>query len=142
MANKLHSSLTGADLHESKGAATAASGEVAVATGSGQALFQALSYNQLVDVPVGEVQFNGDNLSGPVKIRTYTLPAVDGKWSVTSIGLGFTWNIIATSAGDKSFTTVDTFVGNTATGTVYVIGEGGAFVVGGTQTVYVTFFGL
>jgi len=52
MADVLHSSLTGADLHESKGASTAASGQVAIATGLGTAVFGNLSYSQLIGVPV------------------------------------------------------------------------------------------
>jgi hypothetical protein len=42
-----HASLTGASLHESKGAATAAINTVAVANGAGAAAFQALTYEQM-----------------------------------------------------------------------------------------------
>lgn len=52
MANVLHSTLTGADLHESKGAASASSGQVAIATGAGTAVFASLNWNQLVGRPV------------------------------------------------------------------------------------------
>ena len=51
MANVLHSTLTGADLHESKGAANAVAGQVAVATGSGTAVFGYLNYTQIAGTP-------------------------------------------------------------------------------------------
>lgn len=43
MAEVTHASLTGADLHECKGAASATAGQFLIATGSGTATFQTLS---------------------------------------------------------------------------------------------------
>lgn len=43
MADKQHSSLTGIDLHECKGAANATLGQFLIATGNGTATFQTLS---------------------------------------------------------------------------------------------------
>ncbi|PIF21291.1 hypothetical protein [Candidatus Pantoea floridensis] len=43
MADIQHSSLTGVDLHECKGAASATAGQFLIANGNGTATFQALS---------------------------------------------------------------------------------------------------
>lgn len=51
----LHSTLTGADLHETKGASTATSGQVLIATGLGTATFQTPPYSM---VQVGWYDYN------------------------------------------------------------------------------------
>lgn len=51
MANVLHSNLTGLDLHESKGASSATAGQVAIATGTGSAVFGILNYTQIANTP-------------------------------------------------------------------------------------------
>lgn len=75
MADVLHSTLTGADLHESKGAASAASGQVAIANGAGSAPFGVLSYTQLSNTPLPKLQLNGTASTGQALIKAYTTTA-------------------------------------------------------------------
>lgn len=47
----LHSTLTGSDLHECKGADSATAGQVPVATGAGTAVFATITYSQISGTP-------------------------------------------------------------------------------------------
>src|SRR6478735_334375 len=96
MANVQHSTLTGSDLHESKGAASAASGTVAIANGSGSAPFGVLQYTQLGATPLPKLQLNGVASTGQALIKVYTTTAAAGLWSVTPAGFTTIWAVHAT----------------------------------------------
>ena len=76
MADILHSSLTGVDLHECKGAASAAVGQVPIANGAGSAPFGNLPYSSLTGRPVTpSVAFNGTTLTSTPLTKHYIVTA-------------------------------------------------------------------
>ncbi len=146
MADVLHSSLTGADLHESKGAATAALGQVAVANGAGQAPFSNLSYSYLTGTPVTPQQFfNGSAVSAGPKILNYIITAVAGNWSQAITGITTLHGAQATVvSGNSGFATAYVATVNTAT-TATITGQvvkADGTALGTTQTVYLTVYGV
>lgn len=104
MANVQHSTLTGSDLHECKGADTAPAGTVPVATGAGTAVFQALNYTQVANTPLLKPQLNGTTPTGQVLIKVYTTTssATDGTWSVAPVGFTTVWAVHATAIGGST----------------------------------------
>lgn len=118
MANILHSSLTGSDLHECKGAASAASGTVPIANGSGSAPFGILSYLQLGNTPLPKLQLNNVDSAGQAKIKVYTTTAAAGLWSVTPTGFSSIWAVYATAldATNPTVATVATVSTSSITG--------------------------
>lgn len=147
MANTLHSGLTGSDLHECKGAASAASGQVPVATGSGTAPFTQLSYTQLSNTPIPKISLNNTDSPGQAKIKVYTTTAAAGLWSVTPTGFTAIWSVQAQclsgsqALGTTATATVATATTSSITG-ANVVHAASANTIGGTQTVYVTVIGV
>ncbi len=146
MADVLHSSLTGADLHESKGAATASLGQVAIANGAGQAPFGSLSYSYLTNTPVTPQQyFNGTAVSGVPKILNYIVTAVSGSWAQSVVGIttlhGVQATVISGTAGAATAYVATVNTATTATITGQVVKADGT-ALGSTQTVYLTVFGV
>lgn len=148
MANVQHSSLTGADLHECKGAASAASGQVPVANGSGSAPFGFLPYSVLTGKPLVPVVYNGNTATGATpQVRVFTATAVAGLFTVSITGLSSILGVsasVVSGAGGIGVTAVASI--NTATntgvsGTVVVLGASGN-TLGTNQTVYVTVIGV
>lgn len=147
MANIQHSSLTGGDLHESKGAASAAFGTVAVANGLGSAIFQQLSYSQLSNTPLPKIQLNNVASSGQALIKVYTTTAAAGLWTVSPSGFSTIWAVHAQclsgsqAIGTTATATVATVSTSSITG-ANVVHSASANAISGTQTVYVTVIGV
>jgi hypothetical protein len=147
MANVQHSALTGSDLHECKGADTAPSGTVPVATGGGTAVFQALSYAQLSNTPITKPQLNGAVPAGQVLIKVYTATATAGAWSVTPVGFSTIWAVHATCISGSQAVPGAAVAQVASVSTSAITGSNvqlnaAANVVGGTQTTYVTVIGV
>lgn len=147
MANVQHSSLTGADLHECKGAASAPSGTVPVANGAGSAPFTQLSYTQLINTPLPKLQLNNADSTGQAKIKVYTTTAAAGLWSVVPTGFTTIWSVHAQclsgsqALGTTATATVATISTSSITG-ANVVHSATANAISGTQTVYVTVIGV
>ena len=147
MANVQHSSLTGSDLHESKGAASAASGQVAIANGAGSAIFGVLSYAQLSNTPLPKLQLNNVASTGQAIIKVYTTTAAAGLWTVTPSGFTTIWAVHAQclsgsqALGTTATATVATVSTSSITG-ANVVHSASANAISGTQTVYVTVIGV
>lgn len=141
MANVQHSALTGADLHECKGADTAPVGTVPVATGAGTAVFQTLSYTQLSNTPIAKPQLNSVTPAGQVMIKVYTATASAGAWSVTPVGFSTIWAVHATAvdATNPTVATVATISTSSITGKNVLTNS---VTPAGTQTTYVTVIGV
>ncbi len=146
MADVLHSALTGADLHECKGAASAAAGQVPVANGTGSAPFIYLPYTAISGRPVTPVvSFNGGDVGTTPAIRHYILTAVGGSWSQAITGIttlhGVQAQVVSPTAGASNafIATVNTATTATVTGQV-VKADGTA--LGTTQTIFLTVFGV
>lgn len=148
MANVQHSGLTGSDLHECKGAASAASGQVPVANGSGSAPFGFLAYSSLTGKPLVPVVYNGNTPVGATpQIRTFTATAVAGLFTVSITGLS---SLLSASAsvvsgaggiGVTAVASINTASNTGVSGTVVVLGASGN-TLGTNQTVYVTVMGV
>lgn len=146
LADVLHSSLTGADLHESKGAASASIGQVAIANGAGSAPFGNLSYSYLTNTPVTPTQyFNATAVTGSPKILNYIVTAVAGSWSQAITGISTLHAVQATvvsgTSGASSAFHATLNTATTATITGQVVSSNGSGL-GTTQTVYLTVFGV
>ncbi len=146
MADVLHSALTGSDLHESKGAAAASLGQVAVANGAGSAPFTNLDYSYLANRPVTPtVFFNGSAVSGSPKILTYLVTATGGSWSQAISGIttlhGVQATTVSATAGASTAYVATINTATTATITGQVVKADGT-ALGSTQTVYLTVFGV
>lgn len=141
MANVQHSTLTGADLHECKGAASAASGQVPVATGTGTAPFSVLSYTQLSNTPIPKLQLNGTPSSGQVMIKVYTTTATAGDWSVSISGYTTVWAVYASCVDGTTPTAsvLSTVSSSSVTGKNVPMGSS---TPSGTQLTYVTVIGV
>lgn len=147
MANILHSSLTGRDLHESKGAASAASGQVAIANGAGSAVFAQLQWGQVGGKPVvPSVYYNNAAVATTPLIKTYTANSEDGAFSVTLSGFSIIHNVIVscisggTGIGSDAVAVVRTFSSTSVTGSVIILGTAGN-TLGTTQPVRITVIG-
>lgn len=82
MAINTHSTLTGRSLHESKGAAEASAGQVAIANGLGSAPFAFLNYSYLTGKPfLPQNSFSGEIQEGAVLIKHYLVTASGGLWT-------------------------------------------------------------
>lgn len=140
MANTLHSALTGADLHETKGAASAVSGQVPIANGSGSAPFGVLSYLQLSNTPLPKLQLDNTPSAGQALIKVYTTTAAAGLWSVTPTGFTTIWAVYATAvdATNPTVATVATVSPSSITGKNVLTNS---VTPAGTQTTYVTVIG-
>lgn len=98
MANVLHAQLTGSELHETKGADTATSGQVPIASGAGTAPFGTLSYTQLSNTPLPKLQLNGTASTGQALMKVYTTTSnASGVWSVVPTGFTTIWGVFATA---------------------------------------------
>ncbi|QXG07566.1 hypothetical protein [Erwinia phage Pecta] len=119
MADTLHSSLTGSDLHESKGASSASSGQVAIANGAGAAVFGFLAYSQLTGTPTQPAfSLNGGTVATAPLVKVYTTTASSGQWSVAPTGFTTIWGVFATAldAANPTVATVATVSTSTITG--------------------------
>lgn len=160
-----HSTLTGADLHECKGAASATAGQVPVASGTGSAPFATLSYSQLANTPtlstVASTGAYADLLNKPLipavyngatitpqtpLIKSYTVGAVAGVWTISMTGFTSIHNVIAqgfyplaTDAATTLVAGVTSYTLTSATGTVVFLSNPPA--LGTNQTVIVTVIG-
>lgn len=141
MANVQHSALTGSDLHECKGAYSAASGQVPIADGSGSAPFGVLQYTQLGATPIPKLQLNGVASTGQAIIKVYTTTAAAGLWSVTPSGFTTIWAVHATAVDGTNPTvaTVATVSTSSITGKNVLTNS---VTPTGTQTTYVTVIGV
>ena len=141
MANVQHSALTGSDLHECKGAAAAASGQVPIANGSGSAPFGQLQYTQLGATPIPKLQLNNVASTGQAIIKVYTTTAAAGLWSVTPAGFTTIWAVHATAVDGTNPTvaTVATVSTSSITGKNVLTNS---VTPTGTQTTYVTVIGV
>lgn len=148
MANVQHSSLSGAELHECKGAASAASGQVPVANGSGSAPFGFLPYSTLTGKPLVPVVYSGNSATGSTpQIRVYTAVAVAGLFTISITGmstlLGVSASVVsgAGGIGVTAVASINTASNTGVSGTVVVLGTSGN-TLGTNQTVYVTVWGF
>lgn len=148
MANMLHSSLTGADLHETKGAAAAASGQVPIANGSGSAPFGYLQWSQINNKPlVPTVYLNDTALTASTIIKHYTVTPAGGVWSVGITGFAAVHNVLVScisggsGLGSDAIATVRSFSTTSATGSVVVL-SASANNLGTNQPVRVTVIGV
>lgn len=141
MANVLHSQLTGTDLHELKGAATAASGTVPIASGAGTSPFGQLQYTQLGATPIPKLQLNNVASTGQAIIKVYTTTAAAGLWTVTPTGFTTIWAVHATAIDGTNPTvaTVATVSPSSITGKNVLTNS---VTPSGTQTTYVTVIGV
>lgn len=141
MADVLHSALTGADLHETKGAASAASGQVPVANGGGSAPFAQLLYTQLGATPLPKLQLNNVASTGQAVIKVYTTTAAAGLWSVSLTGFTSVWAVHATAldATNPTVATVATVSASTVTGKNVLTNS---VTPSGTQITQVTVIGV
>ena len=141
MANVQHSALTGSDLHECKGAASAASGQVPIANGAGQAPFGSLQYTQLGATPIPKLQLNNVASTGQAIIKVYTTTAAAGLWSVTPSGFTTIWSVHATAidGANPTVATVATVSTSSITGKNVLTNS---VTPTGTQTTYVTVIGV
>lgn len=141
MANVQHSTLTGTDLHECKGADVAALGTVPVANGVGSAPFTTLSYLQLSNTPLPKLQLNNTASAGQAIIKVYTTTAAAGLWSVAPTGFTTIWAVHATAldATNPTVATVATVSTSSITGKNVLTNS---VTPTGTQTTYVTVIGV
>jgi len=100
MANVSHASLTGAELHEPKGVASASSGTVYVANGAGSGSWQAIGTSAFTGMiadfvapaaPTGWLECDGSTIS------TTTYSALYGVMSITSSGTRTSGSAVITS---------------------------------------------
>lgn len=147
MADVLHASLTGADLHESKGASSASLGQVAVATGAGTAVFTSLNYNYLSNKPtIPAYYFNGSPGTTP-RIAVYTTNAVGGLWSISISGFTSIHSVTpvvnssSDAIGSTAVATLNTFSLSAASGAVVLLGTSGNSL-GSTQGVRIIVHGV
>lgn len=141
MANVLHSQLTGSDLHECKGAAAASSGQVPIATGSGTAVFGALSYAQLSGTPIAKPMLDETTPSEQVIMKTYSVTPVAGAWTATLTGFTTVWAVYASvyNATTPTVSTVSTVSATTVTGKNVATNS---VTPGGTDVVHLTVIGV
>jgi len=146
MATVTHSQLTGSNLHECKGAATATAGQVPVADGNGKAVFKSLPYSAIANTPLTpSVIFNGTAVSVSPKIFHFITTASMGNWSVAINGLTTLHGVQATCISNTSGAanafkaTVNTATSINITG--QVVNANGS-TLGTGQTVYVTVYGI
>lgn len=127
----LHSSLTGADLHETKGAATATAGQVLIATGAGTATFQTptfstvklgwYDYNDLatqttpiaLSVAGTKYDLTNDTL-GPSTNITFGLPGVTNIWNSGTNRFNFTGMSVGDTLDIRTDVVYTTTTANTA----------------------------
>lgn len=146
MADVLHSALTGSDLHECKGAASASLGQVPIATGAGTAVFGTLPYSYISGTPsTPSLYFNGAAVAGTPKILSYILTATSGSWSQGITGITTLHGVQATALSTGSayataaIATVSSATTATISGNVIV---NGAIPASGSTTIYLTVFGV
>lgn len=149
MANILHSQLTGLDLHEVKGASTAASGTSPVANGTGGAPFSFINYNSLTNKPnIPKVFYNNVEVAGS-KTHIFTTTSAGGIWTANISTLGFStiYGVWATAiAGGTALGTacsvnVASITITAITGSV-VIHSGSTNTLGTTQAIQLVIRGV
>lgn len=87
MAKVLHKDLTGTDLHEVKGAASAPANTVPKSNGAGSAPFSFIQWSDVQGKPAVPSYFlNGTQVTSGMLIKTYTTNAVAGIFSVNLKG--------------------------------------------------------
>lgn len=143
MANVKHSALTGSDLHECKGAATASAGQVPVANGSGIAPFATLSYSNLSDKPaVPQTSYSGSVLTGTPLVKHYLVTTSSGIWTQALSGFTTIHSVQATARGGVTPATAAI----ATVGAVSPLSISGAVMVNGTagsnQPVYLSVYGV
>ncbi|MGG6175428.1 hypothetical protein ACQV2C_07770 [Pantoea allii] len=146
MATVTHSQLTGANLHECKGAATATAGQVPVATGNGTAVFQQLPYSAIANTPITpSTVFNSTTVGVTPKILHFIATAVSGNWSVAVSGIttlhGVQATCISNTSGPANAFKATVNTATTVTITGQVVNANGS-TLGTGQTVYVTVYGI
>jgi hypothetical protein len=148
VADVLHSALTGADLHESKGAASASLGQVAVANGAGSAPFTSLNWTYIAGKPsVPSYYFNDVQVTGGSLIKHYTVTPSAGVWSQALSGFTTIHNVFATcisagtGLGTDAMAVVRTATASSVTGSVLVF-SGSQTNLGTAQAVRITVVGV
>lgn len=144
MANTLHSTLTGSDLHECKGAASASLGTVMMGNGDGTGTFQSLPYTYLTSKPViPSVSYNETVQTTTPLIKHYLVTAAAGVFTQALSGFTTIHAVQATAvnAGGTYATSALAALSSVSTssisGTVVVNGA-----LGTTQQVYLTVHGV
>lgn len=148
MATTQHSALTGSDLHECKGAASATSGQVPIATGSGTAVFGNLAYNDISGKPlVPSVSLSDVVVSSQPIIKTYLVTASAGVWTLAISGFATIHNVFVTAVsggtdlGTAAIATLGTFSTASISGSV-IVPSSTANALGTTQSVRITIIGV
>lgn len=141
MANVQHSTLTGSDLHEMKGAATAANKTVPISNGAGSTPFGFVSYTDITDKPnIPKVFYNNTEVIGS-KTHIVTGNATAGIFNINISALGFTtiygaWVTAlsgSTGLGNACSASIATISNTAITGTV-IVHSGSTNTLGTTQT--------
>lgn len=148
MANVLHKDLTGTDLHEVKGAASAPANTVPKADGAGSAPFSFIQWADVQGKPAVPSYFLNDvQVTTGMKIKTYTTTAVAGTFSVNLTGFTTVHNVFATTIstgtalGTAALAQVATFTTASVTGSVLVFSNAQTNL-GTTQVVRITVIGV
>lgn len=141
MANTLHSTLTGSDLHECKGAASASLGTVMRANGDGTATFQSLAYTYITGKPT--LIFNGTTLTTVPIVAHYQVTASGGVFTQAISGFTTIHSVQVTAVNSGGTYATTALAGLTSVSTSSISGTvvvNGA--LGTTQQVYLTVHGV
>lgn len=148
MANVLHKDLTGTDLHEVKGAASAPANTVPKSNGAGSAPFSFIQWTDVQGKPAVPSYFlNGTQVTSGMLIKTYTTNAVAGIFSVNLTGFTAIHNVFVscisggTALGTAAVAQVSAASTAAVTGSVLVF-SGSQTNLGTTQAVSVTVIGV
>lgn len=147
MANVLHKDLTGTDLHEVKGAASAPANTVPKSNGAGSAPFSFIQWSDVQGKPaVPSYYFNDVQVTSGMLIKSYTTTCSAGTFSVNLTGFTNIYNVFATcistgtALGTAAIANVATFTTASVTGSVLVFSSSQTNL-GTTQAVRVTVIG-
>lgn len=134
MANVLHKDLTGADLHEVKGAASAPANSVPKSNGAGSAPFGFIQWGEVQGKPAVPSYFVDDTqITSGMKIRMYNATSTtSGTFSVNLSGFTTVYGAVATviSGGTALGTAAIAQVATLSTASV----TGSVLVFSGSQT--------
>lgn len=148
MANVLHKDLTGTDLHEVKGAASAPANTVPKSDGAGSAPFSYIQWSDVQSKPAVPSYFlNGTQVTSGMLIKTYTTTASAGVFTVNLTGFTTIHNVFVTcvsggtALGTAAVAQVSAVSTTAVTGSVLVF-SGSKTDLGTTQAVKVTVIGV
>lgn len=116
----LHKDLTGADLHEPKGVASAASGSVYVANGLGSGAWTAVKTAQVTitrtfdDISVAKDLYVGIPINGTI---SYIIAVIDGAITGTNASITFSLGGVAVDTSTITITASGSVAGTTSNST-------------------------